>query len=235
MERLRYRGYQWRRGQSAALVIWIILLVLLMFHDADAQIRDLAGTRYAVRAIMTEPSTTYLVDSTLNRFINIAHRETILALGERTAIKLDTIVTTNRVTRYELNTDCGSVFLPVLKKLSGDEVSLIRIDPSQMGKIGQGQQAASYFQPGDYMVLGQSPEGGETLFVYYVPIAKNLDVDTTSLQNADDDDQAVVWLAASMVCERDRQLELAQQLRLAWEFHLRLKGIGSAQSTQVAP
>lgn len=204
-------------------LVSLSLLILLGATTAHAQIRDLAGVRYAVRGLLAEPTTTYLPDSILNKFVNMAHRETILALGPATVISLDTLVTTNRVTRYTLNSDCSSVYTVVLKKLSGEERSLGEIDPAQMGKIGQDQSPNYYFNPGQYLILGQSPEGGESLFVYYNPNAVNLTADTSSLQNDDDDDQAVVWLTTAMVLERDKQLENAQRMRIAWDAHVRMK------------
>lgn len=200
-----------------------LLLMLPAVTAANAQIRDLAGVRYAVRGLLAEPTTTYLPDSLLNKFVNVAHRETMLALGSATVISLDTIVTTARVTRYTLNTDCSSIYTVVFKKLTGEERSLAPISPEQMGKIGQDQSPNYYFNPGQYVILGQSPEGGESLFVYYNPVAVNLTADTSSLQNDDDDDQAVVWLAAMMVLERDKQLEEAQAMRQLWEAHVRMK------------
>ena len=230
MERLGYERRWFQRRQSTWLVAWAIILVLLMFHDSHAQIRDLIGTRYAVRALMAEPTATYLADTILNKLINMAHRTTLDLLGDKTLVEIDTIIASNGVVRYTPNSNMASISGVVRRDpaiIGGADKALAEITPQMLGRINQGSAPDFYYQIGGFLILGQSPEGGETLFVYYVPYARNLDLDTTSLQVGVEDHQAVVLLAASEVALRDRQLDLADRLRAMWEFYIgRKMGLG---------
>ncbi|HBA71721.1 MAG TPA: hypothetical protein DCZ63_05875 [Geobacter sp.] len=203
---------------------WGIVLVLLMFHDSYAQIRDLVGTRYAVRALLAEPATTYLADSTLNKMVNIAHRMTLRELGDRTIVGVDSIVTTPGLTRYAPNSDFARITGVVRRSTTatgGMDFALAYIDPEQLGRLGVGPYPEHYYQSGRFLVLGQSPQGGDTLVVYYVPYARNLDTDTTQLQVAPEDHQTVVFLAAALATARDYNQVMAQVWLNLWTVGVR--------------
>lgn len=219
-----FRGRWVGLGSTLYLIGWGVVLVLLMFRDSYAQIRDLAGTRYAVRALLAEPTTTYLADTILNKMVNIAHRVTLRELGDRTIVGVDSIVTTPGVTRYTSNSDFAKITGVVRRSTTatgGMDYALAYINPEQLGRLGVGPHPEHYYQTGRFLVLGQSPQGEDTLIVYYVPYARNLETDTTQLQVAVEDHSTVVLLAVALATSRDYNQAMAQVWLNLWTVGVR--------------
>lgn len=205
---------------------------------------DRIGMNRYVRGLVTKPTTRRLADTTLNRIIFYAHRTTMMALAEFTDVDIDTIVSTRGKHEYALSVFdvaegvmVGRVAGVTRRKETnqgGGDVALIGIDFSQIGKLGEGTTPGSYAVTGGHLVLGTMPLGGDTLFVYYLPLANDLNADTASLTLALEDVETVAMFAVAKVCWRDDQIALGNTFYQVWKDLISLKrrdqqGAGGAQ------
>lgn len=223
---------------------WVCLgpaLVLILASGASAQGlgNNRLGMNQLVRGLLLEEVTAYLPDTTLNRFINYAHREVKTVLGGKTAIVFDTVITTTGVIRYTLtpanaSSVSGRVSLVVLKESDlqgGEQHALQEVPPEIIGKTGESTEPGTYAMLGQTLVLGKSPQGGDTLFVYLTTVATDLSADGTALEVAEEDELALAWLASALVLMRDKQYEGAQSMVELYRMHISSK----MTATQGAP
>lgn len=210
----------------------LIVIVALLLISAPALAQTISDTRIGVNRLVrdfaNEPSTTYLPDSTLNRIIHYAHRTTMMALGKYTNIDIDTIVCVVEQHRYALDANAVSGSIVSVRRRLADavgtgDVGLVEVDPSLVGKLGEGVNPNSFFIEGAFLVLGTVPLSTDTLFVHYVPVSNNLDADTASVQVAKEDVVAVAYLATSHVYFRDLQVTMGQTYYQLWQQAIALK------------
>jgi hypothetical protein len=211
------------------------LAALLLVQPVVAQTfsNDRIGMNRYVRGLVQEPQTTYLPDTTLNRIIFYAHRTTAMALGEYTDIDIDTIVSTQGKHEYALAASGGSEGAMVGRvagvsrrretNQGGGDVGFVEVDFSQIGKLGEGTVPNSYTVKGEHLVLGTTPMGGDTLFVYYMPLPNDLDGDAEALTVTEEDFEAVAMLAAAKVKWRDHQVQVGGMYYQVWKDLVAMK------------
>ena len=176
-----------------------------------------------------ETQTTFLPDTTLDRLVHFAQHEVLLATQDQFVI--DTIITTNKLTRYLLTSTTatqdtiltGTVGLVVYKaetNAGGSETALRYLPPELVGQTNEGSTPATYTLLGRNLVLGASPGGSDTLFVYMNIVPRDLSADATKLTVAKEDQFAVALYAAMLVSLRDKQLQAAQLYQGLYQAHI---------------
>jgi hypothetical protein len=186
----------------------------------------------ALRDLIGETSITYVADTTINRSLNWAQWVTLVTLRENTAIATDTIVLAQSQMDYTI-TDLGDGdvmaggIVAINRRTESSQgsgsVGWIEISPNQIGKLGEGVIPNSYTVVGDRLLFGTRPVGGDVLDVYYVPVADTLANDATELAIAVEDQPAMLFLAASLICARDKQLQQAQLYFQMFQAHVQAK------------
>ena len=224
MEHLQTDRHRWWRYLGPALVV----LFAVQAHAQTIQNTRWGVNKY-VRDLVNETDTVkYLPDSTLDRIIHYAHRTTMLALGEATAVDTMVILGVQGQQRYYLNANAivnrvVAAFRRTETNQGRGDVGMVEVDPSQIGKLGEGVIPNSFAVKANYFLVGTAPLGTDTFFVYYVPVSNNLDTDTATVQVATEDLPAVAYLAASHVYLRDHQLQLGQMYFQMWQALISLK------------
>lgn len=231
-----------RRGIYIHPWVWASLIGLLFWACVIAAIShgqtmnvDRKSTMSAVRDFINEPGTTYLPDSALVRIVNYSQQTLMLAMRERTSVIIDTFLTTTANLRYYLrdtkatsDTVMASRVAMVIQKAStasgGEEVALAYIPPDLVGRPQSGTVPAFYTVVGRELILGKSPLGGDTLFVYMTRVPRDLTADATALSVSKEDQPAVIYLSAALAMLRDRQIQAAQIYWQLWQAHTGFKG-----------
>ena len=193
---------------------------------------------YFLRDAVNEPQSKFLDDTTAARFLNYAQRTTQLALMNKSKVTLDTVITSTNIIRYALNTDAmsGSPPLVIQRKNTesgGGEVIMRYLPIEQLVPTGAQSPGAWYSMQGQNLILGTAPNGDDTLLVYYTKIGIDLAASDSAMSVAEEDEMAVVMLAASMVMMRDRQLQSAGFFYRYWTDHLAMKGVYLGRPQQV--
>lgn len=232
----RLGKYIWRvlcLGPALVAALWFLCAPTLLHAQTVADTRE--GMNRYVRDLVNETDTLkYLPDSTLDRMIHYAHRTTMLALGKYTAVDVDTIICTQGKQQYSLSSDFLTTDTAIVGRVVGimrrvetnqgvGDVGFVEVDFTQVGKLGEGVIPNSYKVEGDNIILGTAPTGGDTLFVYYEPLADILDAYGDALTVASEDVPAVAYLTASQVYLRDHQLQLGQMYWQMWQTLVTLK------------
>jgi hypothetical protein len=93
---------------------------------------------------------------------------------------------------------------------------------------------AFYTVIGRQLLLGRSPTGGDSLFVYLLRVPKDLDNDTVNVSVAKEDQTAIVLLASAWVAMRESQIERATLLYRMYSDHVALKRQQPGNQTQGA-
>ena len=218
--------------RRACLTIVALLLLLATSEFASGQALDSLTrrqTRYAVRGMIGENSTVYMADSTLNRFINLAHRVTLMALrGKTGAVVRLNIVTTAGTIRYAIPDTVMQGIVPVVivddsaATSVNDQYALKYVPPEQLGSLGSELDPMAFTIEGKNLVLSKSPRTGDTLQTYLIPLGQDLKSDSLLLSVAKEDWAAVTTLAAMWADLADHQLESA---KLRWETWNALVGL----------
>jgi len=216
----------------------ILLFAVTLFWLGSAVAQnftvDRAMTNAAVRDMIGEPSTVYLADTTLNRMINFAQHDVMLALTENTNVIIDTVVTSPTMLRYYLkdtkatsDSIIASRIAAVIHKdntaSGGKERALAYVPPQTLGRTGAGEVPAFYTVVGRNLLLGESPLGGDTLFLYMLPIPRDLSSGTTALSVAKEDQFAVILYSSALAMARDKQYSQAKMYWDMFNFHLGTK------------
>lgn len=221
-------------------VLGLLFLAVVSFSLWQVQAQTMPNTRIGmnrlVRGLASEPTGTYLADTTLDRFISYAHRVTKATMGAVTDVDLDTIVTSSNLARYPLaDATAGqgvaergkvtAVFLRDAEAIGHGERMLQYAPVEAMGVTGDQAPGSFYTIMGDVLALSQSPNGGDTLFVYYSNVSADLDADATALEVAEEDELAVAMLTLAWVKIRDQQLQTAQLAFQWWQQAIAMKGV----------
>lgn len=202
---------------------------------------DRKSTVSAVRDIIKEPRTAFLVDTALIRMVNYAQITTMVALKEKTKVRQDTLVTSPaRVRYYMANTQdladsimSGSLAMVILKEataIGGKEYALAYVPYEMVGKTLADGGPAFYTVVNRQIILGQSPYGGDTLIMFYNVVPKLLDTDSTDLTVAPEDQPAVIYMAAMLASLADKQVQVAQLYWNLWQAHTGFKGYPPQES-----
>lgn len=211
-------------------IVWFLCAPSLLHAQTIADTRE--GMNRYVRDLVNETDTLkYLPDSTLDRIIHYAHRTTMLAIGKYTAVDIDTIVCTQGKHQYNLSslsdTSIVGRIVGIMRRIEasqgGGDQGFVEVNLSLVGKLGEGVIPNSYVLEGDNIILATTPTGGDTLFVYYEPLADDLDAYGDGLSVAPEDVPAVAYLAASQVYLRDYQVNLGQLYWQMWQTLVTLK------------
>ena len=231
----RVRVHPWLWAFLIAALMWAIV-IFYGYQLANAQtfVVDRGALNFMVRDMTTEPTTTYLPDSTLNRFINIAQNQTMLALREKTSVIIDTIVTSPSRLRYYLadtkatsdTVMAGRVAMVIQKDataIGGKERALGYLSPELVGQTMQGPTPGFFTVMDRHLILGESPYGGDTLFAYMGRVPRDLSSATTALTVSKEDQVAVALYASFLVYMRDHQIQMAQRMFEAWQAHVAMK------------
>lgn len=188
-----------------------------------------------VRDLTGERTTTYVGDTTIARLLYFAQIETKVALGSVTSdpdgdFDIDTIVTTANIVSYKLRSDHmhGRVSLIIhrAKTTSGMDVGaeriMHRLPLTALRETGE-DAPWSYGVKGHHVILGSSPFGGDTLFVYgTVDPTKLLATDST-FSLPIEDEPALGLLTAAWVVLYDNQIQLSQIYYQMWQNHVRMR------------
>lgn len=197
----------------------------------------LKSLRSTVRDNINEPSTVYLPDSSLTRMVNSAQTETFLALKHFTGVTIDTFITSVNTVRYYLknvattrsdSVQSGSVAAVIYKDVNaagGNEKALEYTVPELIGKYQTGTIPSHYTVLGRHLVLGKSPLGGDTLFVYMNRVPLTMSSDGDSLNVAQEDKEAVAWYAAALALAADKQYQGAAFYFQLWDRHVNNKKV----------
>lgn len=225
---MAYLRENWERLLCALLLL--ALAVVLWAGDGFGQTfgRDRIDINRYVRDMTANLQTTFVPDTAINRIINVAHQATMLALAGASNIDIDTIITTQGKMAYTIDANAmlgsvSGVSRRIETSQGGGDIGFVEIDLSQIGKLGEGVIPNSYALRGNQVLLGTTPTGSDTLFVYYTPIANTMDADTADVSLATEDDAALVFLACALTCFRDKQLNLGQQYVALWRDMVGLK------------
>lgn len=217
------------------IILGVVVLSACSFAWGQTLLSNRGQMRYFVRDLLGEPSVTYVGDTTINRMLNYAQQEAMIALGERSTVRIDTIVTTANVLRYTLlhtgdapvdTIMSGRVAAVTVKDAAaagGQEHALSYIPPELIGKPGTGTMLAYYSIAGRNLLLGKSPTGGDSVFVYMLRVPKDLENDTVKVSVAKEDLVSIVLLASSWCALRDMQTERATLLYKMYSDHVALK------------
>ena len=211
----------------AGAILWMIFAPS-MLHAQNIQDTRWGMNKY-VRDLVNETDTVkYLPDSTLDRIIHYAHRTTMMALGEATAVDTMVILGIQGQQRYYLNANAivnrvVAAFRRTETNQGRGDVGMIEVDPSQIGKLGEGVIPNSFAVKANYFLVGTAPLGTDTFFVYYEPLSNALSADSSAVTVASEDVAAVAYLAASQVYLRDHQLQLGQMYFQMWQTLVSLK------------
>lgn len=232
--RRRLYVHPWVWAMLAGALLWS--LVFATCCHAQGLAVDRQTTRWLARGMLGEPQTTFLADSTLNRFVNYGQHLTMLALGERTSVVIDTFITVTGRLRYEMvnvavttsDTIQASRVAAVIQKsvsaAGSEEVALAYIPSDLLGKPQSGVVPAFYSVLGRNLLLGKSPNGGDTLFVYMLRVPRDLTTDATLLSVSKEDQLAVALAACVMWDMADNQIQRAQLRWQLWQAAIGLKG-----------
>jgi hypothetical protein len=224
----------WKDKIAAVILFTLFILVVIIpiFNKAFGQGID--HTRltmnYTVRDWMNETQTAYLPDTVLNRALNFAQYETMLAMMGKTNVDSQVIITTQNAVRYALNSnairgDIVSATRRVETNQGGGEVGLIRVDPSQLGKLGDGVIPSAYYIMGEFFCLATNPTGSDTISVYYTPKPQPLKGNDSTLYIAPEDEFGMLALTTSILYARDGQTNLATFWANLWRDHLTIRGV----------
>jgi len=226
-----------------SMVVAAVLLWAGSWAWSQTLLSNRGQMRYFVRDLLGEPSTIYIGDTTINRMLNYAQQEAMIALGERSTVRIDTIVTTANVLRYELahtgtspidtimSGRVAGVTVKDAAAAGGQEHALSYIPPELIGKPGTGTMLAYYSIAGRNLLLGKSPTGGDSIFVYMLRVPKDLDNDTVKVSVAKEDLVSVVLLASAWCAMRDMQTDRAQLFYKMYSDHVALKRQQPGQTT----
>lgn len=211
----------WERLLSALLLFGLALAVWAASSHGQTLGNDRINMNRYVRDLLAEKQTTYLPDSAVNEILHLAHQATMLKLGEFTNIDTARIVTNQNLQVYSLNSNAISGMVAGVGRRietdqGGGEIGFIEIDPSQIGKLGEGVIPNSYAIRGSNLLLGTVPTGGDTLMVYYVPRANTLSADTSDITLAIEDQPAMIFLAMALALFRDHQTDLGNVYLGLW-------------------
>lgn len=237
MRKLEIHPWVW--AFIVAIAMWV--LVFYAISNAQTMSLDRKSTTSAVRDFLGEPSTTYLPDTALVRIVNYAQQMTTVALREKTTMVIDTIVTSVARLRYPLNpstvdsTIAGRVAMVIQKEPTasgGKEKALAYLPPELVGQTLASTVPSFYTVIEKHLILGESPLGGDTLFVYVNRAGKNLDADTTALRISKEDQAAVIYLSCALVCLRDKQVQQAGFYWQLWQAHTGFKGYPPMQESK---
>lgn len=218
------------------------LAILLTLVATSAQAQGLGNNRLGMnqllRGMIGEPGATYFNDTTLNAFLNYAQRETKLALGVSTQFALDTIETLPGQISYALNTDAvsgrvGIVIHRLPEALGSMEAALQFVPPEVLGRAGDAAPGASYSIVGQNIFLSKSPDGDDTLFIYYSSVPTDLLADDSTLYVAEEDETGIVLLAACWAAYAANDTQRAQMFYGMWRDFLALKGVQFPQGEAV--
>ena len=188
---------------------------------------DRIGMNRLVRDIIGEPTATYYADTTINRLVNIANKQTKAILGPFGPDADTTITTTLYATSYDIPVGAiegdGAV-IGVIYKHAGETGMYEGLRPVPIDLVGR--IAGSYAVANQQIHLGFAPPANDTLIVYYVDEATDLLDDDSTLAVGDEDALAVANLAISMLLERDKQTQQAQTFYTRWRDYIdRKRGV----------
>ena len=199
---------------------------------------DRQATNYTVRDLLGEDRSASIMDTTLNRLVHFAQHETMLALMGHSAWVIDTITTTNTITRYllthtsatpqdtVLTGHIGAVIHKQGTQAGGNETALRFIPPELIGHTLEGVNPATYSLIGRNLLLGRSPSGSDSLFVYMYRVPRDLSANTTALTVAKEDQFAVVLYASMLASLRIGDLQGARFYQELWANHINKKKPG---------
>ena len=215
--------------------MFLIVVMLGIAIPAFAQTftADRLGMNRYVRGLVSEAVSADVPDTTLNRFIYYAHRTTMMVLGRASDVDIDTIITTRGNHQYALDANAmrGSV-TGVSRRIEtnqgGGDVGFVEIGFDNIGKLGEGVIPNSYRIEGAHLILGTKPAGSDTLFIYYAPIANDLDADTSDVTVAPEDFDIVATLVKARVYFRVGQTALGQTFLGLWQQLVAIKRGGQA-------
>jgi len=218
----------------ARIYLRLSLFAVILLWSGVAEAQTFATTRIEmnryVRGLTNEPLTTYLADTTLNRFIYYSHRTTMLALGGMTDADIDTVITSRGQKSYtltgattEMRGGISGVSRRTETNQGGGDVALALITPDQVGRLGAGVIPAHYYMDGEFLVLGGTVLGSDTLFVHYVPLAAALTADGTAMTVSEEDFEAVAFLTASKVFFFKHNMQMGQVYYQMWQAEIALK------------
>ncbi len=215
-----------------------LVMVIASSVCAQGMANDRVSMMYFLRDVVNEPQTKFLDDTTAARFLNYAQRETQLALMSKSRVTLDTVITSTNIIRYALNTDAMSGSPPFViqrrnTESGGGEVIMRYVPIEQLVPTGAQSPGGWYSMQGQNMILGASPNGDDTLFIYYTSIGIDLAASDSAMSVAEEDELAVVMYAATLVALRDRQLQWAGFYYRMWTDHLAIKGVYLAPPQKV--
>lgn len=228
-----FRYTKTTRSRPGPSFLLVTALALALAGTAFGQTIDHTrkSAKQAVRDLTVHLQTTYLPDTALNRILNYAHTEAVLALGDKTNTDTVRVITNQQQLYYSLTSNSirgriAGIGRRIETNQGGGEQGLAEITPDQIGKMGEGVIPASYAVQGDYFGLGSVPTGGDTLIVYYVPKPNVLAADDSTFTLSVEDEPAMIFLSNAMVMARDHQNDLARLWLNLYMLHLQSKGVG---------
>lgn len=202
--------------------VFAVALVLAIVSSACGQ--GLANTRitmnFAVRDLLKEPSTAALPDTTLNRFINYAQRETGMALGMFRDTDTSSISLAIDV-HQELPSDAisGVVLAATYHNGAGGDWGLRQVPPFMVNQYDK-----AFAIVGDFILLGFTPAASSKLTLVYSKITTDLAADATAMTIDEEDEIAVILYAACLATQRDKQISHATLLYQMWRDHISFRG-----------
>lgn len=158
------------------------------------ELRDLA------RELTDTQDDPYISDSHLNKFINIGYKHVynrVVEASEDFSLTSTTFSTSVNTSVYALPSDMKQIRR--IERAEGSTRINIEIIPADLNDIRDSSYPTRYIIQGNNIQLTPTPQGGETIRIYYVPTVTELSSSTDTPIIPSDHHEIVSYYAAMQI------------------------------------